>query len=105
MSMESAWEWAFRVSGIFSGVAGALFLSLPSPGNLKEIVGIACAVFGSICLISAHRARKSVRAERAEEVRTAKREIEHFGDDAADGLGIHDDEEVRCLCLEDRSSC
>jgi hypothetical protein len=84
MSMQSAWEWAFRISGVFAGISGALFLSLPSSSGLKRIAGIACAAFVSICLISTNRARKSAREERAEEVRAARREIEHFGDDALD---------------------
>lgn len=76
--MKNFWTFIFRGSGLCLGVCAVVFLSVPTASTWKQSAGIACAVFGSIFVVSMYFAKK---AEHAEELQLVNRELRHYPPD------------------------
>ena len=81
------WQFVLRASGLCLSVFAVVFMSVPAASTWKKLAGIACAIFGSICLIAMYFAKKPGSQE---EIHLVKRELEHY----PPGASNHDSPDV-----------
>jgi hypothetical protein len=73
--MATIWLFIYRGSVISLCVSAVILMSVPIASSWKKTAVIACAIFGTMCLISMYFAKKT---DHAEDIHLVKREIEHY---------------------------
>lgn len=76
--MRQVWLFIYRGSVISLCACALVFMSVPSASTWKKTAGIACAIFGTICMVSMYFAKKT---DHAEDVHLVNRELNHYPPD------------------------
>lgn len=79
--MKRILEWVFRISGVALAVSAATFMTIPSASEFKKVMGILCAIFGLVCIVSMYFTKKPGHTE---EIHAVNRELRHHESDDGD---------------------